>query len=1415
MNKKTARGYPDAKTRPPRAARHRLAYLSARQQPQGIDRISDSDHQEDAKRPERPERPAPGLVVGVGASAGGLDPCKRLLESAPADKDIAFVVVLHLAPSQESHVAGILKTVTRIAVTQVTGKERIEPNHIYVIAPATSLGIRDGVLEVGEPAKPHYKARPIDAFFSALAADQRDRAVGIVLSGTGDDGAAGLMDIRSAGGLCLVQDLDTAEYDGMPRSAVDTGAADAIVPPGEMGLILLEYAGAPGIRPRLPKPSGRRTTEAPGEGLDAILALLGERYRVDFCDYKKNTLERRTQRRMGLKQISDWQDYLAYLRAHPEEVEALYSDVLIGVTRFLRDPEEWEFLEQQVVPELLASHDADTPVRVWSAGCATGEEAYSLAMIFLEHIERTGGRFKLQVFASDVSHEALAFARRGLYPARIETEVSPERLRRFFHRVGEHFQMDRDLRERVTFAAHDLLSDPPFAGLDLVSCRNVLIYLEPHAQERLLDLFHFSLRPHGVLWLGSAETTGGRSASFTELTGKHRMFRSDGRARPERYRVPHWVAERVPVHGLPPAPAGPLTAPQVARRLEQWVLQRYTSACVVIDRNLRILYCFGPTGEYLTQPVGEARMDLLSWARPGLYAKLRTGLGDAVEHGHEVTVTGMRRERDAESARVDATIEPITSVPGADGLFVVTFRDVPKPARLRVAPAEGGAPAEALVHQLEQELQEAHQELQSTVAQLVNVNEEHYASHEELLSLNEELQSSNEELETSKEELQSLNEELTITNRQLEERNAELRTVTSDLNNFLVSANVPTLFLDRQLRIRRFTPACTQVMRIVETDVGRSFEHVKAQVRDDNVLADVERVLESLTPIEAEVSTDDGRWFFRRVLPYRSEEERVDGVCVTFHDVTAQKRAADEIEDARLFAEAIIRTSRTPLLVLDAELRVVCANEAFYETFQVGTKDTEGHSVYELGNHQWDIPGLRRLLEALPAERAVRNYDVEHVFDTIGWRTMRINADLMKRTSRPDLILVSIEDVTDLRKAQMAAERRAQELAQDHRRKDEFLAMLGHELRNPLAALTNGLSLMSMASGHADAVERAREMMARQTRRMTTMLDQLLDVARVSSGKFELAQEAVDLVDAANAAIETVQTMLESARHELTVSFPPQGTALVLGDAGRLAQVVENLLGNAAKYTEAGGRIWLTVAKTDDAVKLSVRDTGVGLERDMLDHVFDLFTQAPRSLHRAKGGLGLGLPLVRSLVEMHRGHVDAFSAGLRQGSDFVVTLPRLRMGQAARPRDGEGGLPAVLSRRVLVVEDEDDAAQSLVDILAVHGHEARAARDGLAALDAARAFQPEVVLLDLGLPKLDGYEVARKLREEHGEQMFLVAVTGYPKDAARLHEAGLDDHLLKPPDLEKLFALIGAIDTRSRSVFGSPAKPLADGAKGA
>jgi len=1390
----------------------------------------------------------PLLVVGVGASAGGLEACQRLLQGAPTDAGLAFVVVLHLAPGEPSHVAEILQRVTALTVTQVAGDERVERDHVYVIAPGTSLGIRDGALVAGAPDEPHFRARPIDAFFSALAADRGPGAAGIVLSGSGDDGSAGLRAVREAGGLCLAQTPSTAAYGAMPRAAIDTGAADTVVPPGGMGEILRRFAEDPASRPEqgrveavedlpgepdpqaLAEPAGAGVPPEPDPetaveagatvargGLEAILDLLGTRYRVDFRDYKRGTMERRTARRMGLLRLAGWQGYLDYLEANPDEVEALYDDLLVGVTRFFRDPDEWELFAREVVPALVAERGDASAVRAWSAGCATGEEAYGIAMVLLEHLEHqetAGRRIEVKVFASDANPGALEIARRGRYPAEVSEQVSTGRLERFFRPGAEGFEVASDLRGAVTFAAHDLLSDPPFPHLDLVACRNVLIYLDLAAQERLLERFHFALRPGGTLWLGAAETVGRRTDLFTQVPGNHRIYRATATGPTHGYSL---AARRV--RGIAPAPApGPAEAageraaartPQVPRMIEKLVLQRYTTPSVVVDQGLEILYFFGPTDPYLTRPPGEARLDLLSWVRPELYAKLRVGLAEAFERRRPVTLTGMRLEGPGEATRVEIVIEPLAPGLHEGGMLLVAFRDASRSSTAPPDPgvAPGETPEEAdeeeggLSRQIYEELQETREQLHTAVDQLRTATEEHGASYEELLSLNEELQSSNEELEASKEELQSLNEELTTTNRQLEERNEELRTLTSDLDNLLVSAEVPTVFLDRDLRVRRFTPATTAVARIGPADLGRPLANLALKVRDDDLLADAERVLADPTPIEAEVTGEDERWFSRRVLPYRTADDRVDGVCLTFHEITALKKAVAESEYARLYAEAIIRTSRTPLLVLDMDHRVVSANRAFYETFEIEEDEGEtvGRRIYELGNGQWAIPRVRALLEEAPLrqEREVRDYDVEHLFERIGWRSMRLNADVMPRTGRPDLILVSIEDVTDLRKAEMAAQSRADDLAKDHRRKDEFLAMLGHELRNPLAALANGVELLEQA-GSPD-IEPIRDMMARQTGRMTAMLDQLLDVARVISGKLELAREAADVADAARSAVESVTPLLEAAGHELTVSLPPAGTVLVHGDAARLAQVTENLLANAAKYTDDGGRIWLTLEATDDTVELSVRDTGIGVEPDLLAHIFDLFTQAPVGLDRAKGGLGLGLALVRNLVQMHGGSVEAFSAGAGKGTEIVVTLPRLRTGRRASPRkereEREAAAPPA-ERRILVVDDEPDAAGALVELLGQRGHTARAVPDGASALALVETFDPELVLLDLGLPGMNGYEVARKLREMLGKRMMLVALTGYQDDPVRLLRAGFDAHLLKPASLDQLFALVAELDRK-------------------
>ncbi|MBI3924636.1 MAG: PAS domain-containing protein [Armatimonadetes bacterium] len=1308
------------------------------------------------------------VIVGIGASAGGLEACESFFSAFPLRKNVAFVVVLHLDPTHESQLAHLLGKSTDMEVVQLAQQQAVEPGRVYVIAPGTSLSLRNGVLVPGKPREPRGHERPVDSFFSSLAEDMEDRAVGIVLSGTGSDGSAGLQDIKAAGGLCLVQDPESAKYDGMPRSAVATGVADHILAPPAMARFLLEYVEH-WVGPETESSEGCQSTEH----LEAILDELTSGQGLDFRAYRKAMLGRRIERRMALLQIPRLEDYLQHLRQHSTEAVALTRDLLIGVTRFFRDARVWAHLEKEVVPGLVDRCDPDMPLRAWVVGCATGQEAYSLAILILEQLQARGRRTRPQLFATDLNADAIDFARRGLYPATIAADVSEERLSRFFHRQGEHFRVGQRVRDCVTFAVHNLLTDPPFSHLHLATCRNLLIYLEPHAQDKVLALLHFALCPGGLLLLGTSEAAQNHLGPFDTVSEEARIYRaaelSGGRKRPP----PNWTRDT----GQPGRPAispAPRGTRDLAKQVQQIVLSRYTSACVVTNTALEVLYFFGPTQDYLAQPTGAARLDLLSWVRPGLYPRLRAGLKEAIDTRHRVTLPEMCVERDGEIYRIECRIDVIPTASEEGDLMVVSFRDLP-PLQALESPLSDAL----LASQLHQELADMRRQLQGTIEELEG-------SQEALLTTNEELQSTNEELMASQEEQQSLNQELITVNRQLEETNAELRSVNTDVQNLLNSTHLPTVFLDRDFRIKGFTPASTELIPLGPADVGRSLEDIKLRFSDERLFLDARKVLAEGSGLTAEVWNGAGRCYVRKALPYRTDDNRVEGVCLTFQDVTELKQVHHEIQQARVFAEAVVETIQTPLLVLQADLHVRSANDAFFRTFGVRRQDTVGRKVFDIGDGRWDTPALRKLLEMLGHEReGIRDYQVELEFEHIGLRNMCINGYGIESSDASRLILLSFEDVTERRQTEHKTRQRAEDLAQSHQRKDEFLAMLGHELRNPLSGLSHGLELLGMVRDDAARAEDLRQMMVRQTDRITGLVDQMLDVARAMSGKIAISRQPVDLADCAQAAVETIGPILEARRHELTISFPPEEELLVLGDGHRLTQVLENLLMNAAKYTEDGGQIWLLGQGIEDTVEIRVRDTGMGIDAELLPDVFELFTQDRRALHRSQGGLGLGLPLVRRLVELHGGKVRVHCP--ERGSEFVVTLPRL-FGERPPQKNIVRSEPQdVPSHKILVVDDELMIATALTGLLRKQGHQARVVSDGAAALEAARAFQPEVVLLDLGLPDLDGYEVARRLREEHRDRkMLLIALTGYGRDEARLRESGFDEHLIKPPDLKKL-----------------------------
>lgn len=1323
----------------------------------------------------------PKLIVGVGASAGGIQACKALFDAAPGNTGAAYIVVLHLDPTRTSHVAEILQQHTRLAVKQAAGSERMHPDHVYVIAPNSELQLRDGVLHVKPLDEQRPRSELVDLLFSSLAESEPERAVGVILSGAGHDGSAGLRKIHAAGGICIAQAPSSALAASMPQTAIDAGIVDAVLEPEAIPGALAEFL-ASGARPSQPDPAGTDnaeldTDQEPARGFERILDLLGSAVDVDFDDYKLGTLQRRTLRRMGLKGIDSWDEYAAWLAKDPAELNDLYKDVLIGVTEFFRDAPVWAQLAEDL--RALMEQSAEPGLRIWVPACGTGEEAYSMAMLAYESLQSKGRR-RIQLYATDLNEHALKTARRGVYPLEHMVNVSVERRERFFHQSNGHLQAEPRLRDCVTFAAHNALGDPPLSRMDVVSCRNLLIYLKPQAHDRLLKRLHFALKRSGLLVLGRAETLGRQTSLFEEISRNCGIYRAretrspydhQFTARPtERVRGPQRVSAGPP-HGRPAREPGP------HRRIEQFVLNQRTPACVVVNGDLEIEHFYGQTQAYLLPPAGETRHDLLAWIRPGFYIRLRSAAKRAIDSGQTVTTEG-QIERDGEAFRVQCSIEPLARAIAAEGFYLITFRDVGGPEKSQVEHTDDGEP---LARELESELIDTRRELMSAVEQLEAAGEEHQASHEELLSLNEELQSSNEELEASKEELEALNEEMNTINRELEEKNTDLRAANADLNNLFLSTGIPTIFLDGNLNIRRFTPAATEVMRLVPSDIGRSIEHVKERFDDGNTVADSREVLKSLEVFSEEVWTEDDRCFLRQVQPYRNFDQNVDGVCITFTDVTEQRKAAMVSEAARRYAESVVRHVRTPLLVLDERLRIVTVNPAFRAAFGLSV-DIEGKHLSECEECAWNVAVLDSALARVVADRKeVRDREID-----IGEGVFLVNLSVISQEHRDDLVLVSFEDVTRDRRARAEAITREDELARDAERKDQWIAMLGHELRNPIGAIVNGVELSRREGLDAKQRGDVYKMLRRQLRQVNRLLDDLLDAGRVIAGKLQIASEPTDIAQVASGSLETVGPAIKRRKHELDVDTPPAGTVWVEGDASRLTEVLSNLLSNASKYTDPGGRIGLRVQADDDTVTVIVEDTGAGITPDFMPYIYDVFSQGPRGLDRSAKGLGLGLPLVRNIVDLHGGTVTASSDGAGCGSRFEVTLPRMRY-RPEPSRDEEG--TAASPRRILVVDDERDSATMLAHLLETMGHEARSVRDGVKALSIAESFKPDVVLLDLGMPGMDGYEVARRLRG-NGMDAFVIAVTGYQRDEERERAAGIDHHLTKPVDHRRLAALL-------------------------
>ncbi len=946
----------------------------------------------------RAPQPAPGSesgwpVVALGASAGGLEAFEQFLRAMPGDSGMGFVLVQHLDPTHPSILAEILQRSTAMPVVEATDGMAVQPNRVHVIPPNRDMAITHGVLGLSLPSEPRGRHLPIDSFFRALAADRAEAAVGIILSGTGTDGTLGIRAIHGAGGLGLVQEPSTARFDGMPASALKSGFATQALAVEAMPALLLAHARRLGSRP-----VGADGGEA-SRRLAGVLMQLRLGTGHDFSQYKKSTLGRRIERRMTQQGIDDLASYERFLKEHPPEVQTLFREMLINVTSFFRDAAVFEMLKRDVLPALLAHRSENEALRVWVAGCATGEEAYSVAMVLRELADEHKRDWPVLIYGTDIDADAIAVARAGLYPPNIAQDVTPERLRRFFVKEEGGYRVRKEIREMVVFAVQSVIKDPPFTRLDLLTCRNLLIYLEPDLQERLVPIFHYALRSGGVLCLSPSESIGSHGELFEALDRRLNIYRARPTAASRRAVISSrlsWTTDGqgtvVPVAVVKPRETA---AADLARRT---LLQTFAPASVLTDVQGDILFVHGETGQYLRLAPGQPTHNVVDMATESLQLDVRDALQKAAAGG----LTSFSRDV---SIKVDGEVRTVTLSVRALVGHELEHASTRSPARRRKVSASTEAQR---MLALEHELMLNKQTLGAMVEEQQISNEELQSTNEELQSTNEELQSTNEELETSKEELQSVNEELVTVNSELQTKVEQLTGMQDDMKNLLDNISVGSIFLDRRMLIRRFTRDATAVYRLATSDVGRPLSDIRCELQDVDLLTDAQAVLDTLTPVEREVRTVGNTWFLVRIKPYRTTENVIDGVVLTFNDVT-ERVLALAMRQARDLAEAVVDTAYEPLVVLDQQLQVLTANRAFLKLFGGQVADTLGRAFYDIGQGQWDFAAMHELLDGpTPGQRPGEDRLVSRDFPGIGVQHLRVRTRrVTDQSGATGLVLVS------------------------------------------------------------------------------------------------------------------------------------------------------------------------------------------------------------------------------------------------------------------------------------------------------------------------------------------------------------------------------------------------------------------------
>jgi two-component system CheB/CheR fusion protein len=1417
------------------------------------------------------------FVAGVGASAGGLESLERFFRAMAPRSGVAFVIVQHLSPDHKSLMEELFTRFTGIPVREARHGERVEADHIYLLPPGKEIEITDGCLLVTDRPTDRYLSFPIDKFLTSLATECGTRSVAVILSGTGSDGSRGIRRIQAAGGIVLVEDPEAAAFDGMPRAAIESGVADAVLSAEGLARALVEHAATGEL------PHGEAS-----QVVEEVISLMRHRLHVDFDEYKRSTVFRRMQRRARLADLPELADYARLLERDADELAALQNDLLIGVTTFFRDPTGFDALGAQLLQLAASTIEPERELRAWVAGCATGEEACSIAIALDEAISRAGTRRQFKVFATDVHEGALESAGTGAFAAARLKGLSVERLDTYFReRADGSFQVCPEIRHKIVFAKHNLLTDTPFTNLDLVSCRNLLIYLRPQAQRRALASLAYGLRIGGLMFLGSSETPGELISSFDTVTEPGKLYRkrvhTRAMHRPE-------IPTRVPMRSIGDTERH---RPE-ARLLPTYdaLLERFMPRGFLLGEQRTLLDSYGNADKLLRVPPRRLSGDFLDLVPGEVRLPLAGAIARAMREPGPATYSLVEWPTDDGVLRFALTAERF-AVKNAEPTYLVTLKERDVPAG--EAPPPESAPASERMVTLEEELSQTRRNLQTTVEELE-------ASNEELQATNEEMVASNEELQSVNEELHSVNEELHTVNAEHQRKIAELSEVNRDIGHLLESIDVATIYLDAELRIRKYTPLAGDIFLLEAHDVGRylaSFNHPLAY---PTFMDDVKQVRDGNGRVEREVQSRDDKWYLVRLLPYRISEI-IEGVVITLTDATALAAAKSRARQL----SAIVDSSADAIISFDLDGAVTSWNSAAERLYGYRVDEMIGRSIMDLvpesergaiagmmreaagGASVINVTAIRRsksgqlvdiaktvspirdvggavagiatidrdvraqkelerllrdserkyadlydqapdmymsvdaksgrIVEHNETFRRVTGYGSEeaggmHALDLFtpeaqddGRRWLAairagtpVNDQLLRIRRRDgsalDIALSSsamldgegnvarapsiLRDVTERRQA-------AEKLAEAAAMREQFLAMVSHELRSPLHAMNAALQIIDSEQADESRRKRSEAVVRRQTRQMVRLVDDLLDVSRITHGKLVLERSAVDVSDAARAAVEAAAPAFgEKGVKLLTEGLEQELPAF--GDEGRLQQVFTNLLQNALRFTPGGKRVWVTARRADGVAEIAVVDEGRGIEPESLGTIFEMFAQSRQGLARTEGGLGLGLTIAERIVAAHGGRIVAASDGPGHGAAFTVTVPV----DARAVRTDHGAAEVLDKLRIVIVEDQHDAREALEMLLDIEGHEVFSAGDGDSGLRLIMEHRPQIALLDIGLPEMNGYELAAAIRERLGDTIRLMAMSGYgqPDDVRRSEAAGFDRHLIKPVDPRRLAAAL-------------------------